>query len=667
MQVYPGIWSPGARLGETASLVASRRRRVLVEHVLSKEDSYRAASPGHSAMMMYLQVLLLLAACSPSHYVRAAAVPQILDPEIDRVDDNGVIRNANHIFNAIHSSMRQWGSSLNHNGMSFFLAQVPAGTQFYHGTGQPEPVQGMEWLAFEPEHAIVFARKMKHHPMGSPHGGPGQDDRHAPPPHFFDDDSGRNHEYAVHRFPPPEKAGRKPHPSLSSKEGCHNRPDRILSPLGREDRLDRQRPHTEDRPALHESSQNPLMPNDDKDKRPRRPPFEMEPGWLHTYKTKDTLPLLYIDGMSAGKSDKGTLDSQDTLLLNVTENQDRHGFWEVERANRLCKLAKDTWDGKVKGFIRMEAGFEIILCSFAEDLDFVRAVKAGPFAPNGQDPDNNNNTDEPSPGRGGGGGGGKNWIKAITARYDGIGGDRVKVDYDTFVTSYAYDLDLFKDHDSALPRLENLSVASLDEVRNDVDAMVRKWDPSKLKQDSTSPINWQSIADMVVERYAKELQYLVSGGGLNTPDAFFSELGVMLQVFIDSDLRNTTAEVERCVGQFIPAGGVKLVESSLAGRAISSVAERICSSLFAAFDNKVPVSESVGHLQELMRYLDWTVWKKCGECPLDKVCFIPIWPFGSVEDREHPQCRNATEATEFRGRGGYWGHPGPGGPRHRGL
>ncbi|KIW51104.1 hypothetical protein PV05_09855 [Exophiala xenobiotica] len=599
-------------------------------------------------MMLCLRVLLL-AACGLSHYVRAAAVPQI-EPETDP-GDNGT-RNANHIFNAVHSSMRQWGSSLNHNGMSFFLAEVPAGTHLYHGTGQLEPVKGMEWLAFEPEHAIIFARRMKH-PKGSPHGGPGQDDRHAPPPPVFDDRAarsrpGKHHEDGVHRSPPPEKGRRKPLPLLSSKEDCHN-PDRILSPEGREERLDRQRPHAGDKPALHESAQtqtqNPLMAGDDKDKQPRRPPFEMDPGWLHTYKTRDTLPLLYIDGMSAGKSDKGTLDSQDTLLLNVTD-EDRHGFWEVERANRLCKLARDAWDGKVKGFIRMEAGFEIILCSFAEHLDFVQAVKAGPFAPNGQDP----KTDEP------GRGDGMKWIKAITARYDGIGGDRVKDDYDSFVTSYAYDLDLFKDQDSDLPRLENLSVTSLDEVRNDVDVMVRKWDPSK--RDSTL-INWQSITDMIVERYAKELQYLVSGS-LKTSDAFLSELGVMLQVFIDSDQRNTTAEVGRCVGQFIPAG-VKLAES-LAGRAIHSVTERICSSLFAAFDTKVPISESVGNLQELIRYLDWTIWKKCGECPLDKVCFIPIWPFGSVEDREHPQCRNA---SEFRGRSGYWGDRGPG-PRHRG-
>lgn len=69
-------------------------------------------------------------------------------------------KNANHIFNTIQDSMRQWGSSLHHNGVSYFLARVPAGTQFYHGTSKDTPVIGTEWLAFEPEHAMVFARPL---------------------------------------------------------------------------------------------------------------------------------------------------------------------------------------------------------------------------------------------------------------------------------------------------------------------------------------------------------------------------------------------------------------------------------------------------------------------------------------------------------------------------
>lgn len=538
--------------------------------------------------MLFLS--LVLAACALPDCLQAAALPHV-HPDPDHGDKghskgNGT-RNANHIFNAVHSSMRQWGSSINHNGMSLFLAQVPAGTQFYHGTGTPAPVAGLEWLAFEPEHARYFARRMTR--------------------------------------------PRQRHPPKGESLSLHSRPPSYLREEGDEGvdgwpRIDHLSPSS--------AGQTPLWP-----KAPAPPPTE--PGWLHTYKTKDTLPLslLYIDGMSAGKCDKGTLDSQDFLLLNSTANEGRDMFGERERAKSLCEMAEDRWAGKVKGFIRMEAGFEVILCSFHDSLDFVRAVRAGPVAPVGGEPTPDDQWWESD----------VNWIKAVTARYDGIGGERVRLDYDDFVTTYHYDLDLFTGED-ALPRLENLSVTALDEVRNDVDAMVDNWDPSKMLPKGGS-VNWQSIADAVVERYARELQFLVSGA-LTAPEAFFHELEIILRVFIDSDARNMTAEVDRCVAQFIPASAP--VTTSIAGRAITSVTKSICSALFAAFDVNVPLAESVQDLRSLMEYLDWTVWKKCPECPLDKVCFIPIWPYGSLEDREHPQCRNA---SEMRGRMGYWNGP----------
>ncbi|KAI1619338.1 hypothetical protein EDD37DRAFT_571222 [Exophiala viscosa] len=485
--------------------------------------------------------------------VEAAALPLESHP-VDASDAGSP--NANHIFNAIHSSMRQWGSSLNHNGMSLFLAKVPAGTQFYHGTSQQEPITGMEWLAFEPEHAINFARK-----MGGPRGGGGGG---GGPPEDDDD----------HRGPPGGPGG----------------------------------------------------------------PCRSDPGWLHTYKTKDDLPLIYLDGMSAGKTEKGTLDSQDVLLLNFSDTERGHMFGEFQRAEGLCKMAKDTWGDKIRGFIRMEAGFEIILCSFKEDLDFLSAVRAGSIAPIGEKPDPID----------GDGRGGLDWLKAITARYDGIGGGRVKVNYDNFFTGYSYDLDLFRGS-SNFPRFENLSDSSLVKIRSDVDALVDSWDLSE-----PFSVDWQGVTDMIVERYARELKYLVSDT-LSAPGDFFHELEELLRVFIDSDARNTTADTERCAAQFIPAAAD--ISSSVAGRAIASISDKICSTLFTAFDYDIPVAKSVKELESLIDYLNWTTWKKCSECPLDKVCFIPIWPFGSKDDYDHPQCRNG---TELRGRSGYWGgHFGP--------
>jgi hypothetical protein len=75
-------------------------------------------------------------------------------------------QNAPQIFNSLHSSMRQWGSSLKHNGMSFFPVTISNNTLLYHGTRQDFPVTGMEWLAFEIEHAEVFARSRRGRPPG---------------------------------------------------------------------------------------------------------------------------------------------------------------------------------------------------------------------------------------------------------------------------------------------------------------------------------------------------------------------------------------------------------------------------------------------------------------------------------------------------------------------
>jgi hypothetical protein len=44
-----------------------------------------------------------------------------------------VVQNTNYVFNTIHPALRQWGSSLNHHGISAFIARVPAGVKFYYG------------------------------------------------------------------------------------------------------------------------------------------------------------------------------------------------------------------------------------------------------------------------------------------------------------------------------------------------------------------------------------------------------------------------------------------------------------------------------------------------------------------------------------------------------
>jgi hypothetical protein len=368
------------------------------------------------------------------------------------------VHNANHLFNALHSSMRQWGESLNHNGMSFFLATVPAGTQLYHGTWATQAIQGMEWLAFEREHADIFARPRR-------------------------------------RVPPEKDEGLD-----NDKEAFSEVPHVRGSSIGRLPR----RPNGEWQQLLGPPVSQP----------------QPHPGYLHTYVTKHNLRLLYIDGLSAGKTSNGTLDTQDMLLLNSTIDHGGMGG-EFARAHGMCNLTSTLWKGKIDGILRMEGGFEIILCDFKKHLDLADVMAITTHR--GQQ----------------GFLGGWSYIKAITSRYHGIGGDRVRLDYYSFVSVFAYpDIeDLFNndsESDYAMPRLQNVKVAHLMRVRSDITSMI-------LRDSGQVTRNWQAVADMVVTRYSKPLHHLHTDKRVRLDEEAFAEyLELLMSPFIDNTARNST-------------------------------------------------------------------------------------------------------------------------------
>lgn len=97
-------------------------------------------------------------------------------------------------------------------------------------------------------------------------------------------------------------------------------------------------------------------------------------GYLHTYTPKHDLRLVYVDGISAGKTKNGALDTQDMLILNSTTIPDGPMGGEHARAEGMCNLTSTIWGGKIDGILRMESGFEIILCDFEKYLDLADVV-----------------------------------------------------------------------------------------------------------------------------------------------------------------------------------------------------------------------------------------------------------------------------------------------------
>ncbi|KUJ11900.1 uncharacterized protein LY89DRAFT_673711 [Mollisia scopiformis] len=475
--------------------------------------------------------------------------------------------NANLIFNAVHSSMRQWGSSIQHNGMSFFPAYIPEGTLLYHGNRIPEIPIGPEWIAFEIPHAEMFAV--------------GWRVKRPQPPGDGDDDKVE-----------------------VSDEGYVD---------------------------LRKISPNQLWTLDE-------PEYEYIPGYLHIYKANRPLKVLYLDGMAAGNSDRGTMDSQDILLLNFTG-----GVWDERgRAAELCNLAKDIG---VEGFVRMECGFELIKCDFSEGLTFISHKQR----PNIQKSEGFNTMFL------------FEFVREIGSRYFGIGAGRVLLDYSSMVSAFFYPANLSNPHpdpgQSKLPRLVKSDDNVLKQMRSDVrDAVI--------DSNSNVGIDWQGVADMIVKRFASRLQFLATD---MDQEKLLSEVNMLVNTFIDYGTHDEQDPVEVCALHYLQPVSPHTEQDHLIQAAFKTVTHKICDTLNEVRkivlqkredENAVDVDDAsleVQLIRELNSWLDWPDWTTCGVCAVDEVCFIAVFPYGTEEDHYLPQCRNSEQLFKrLRSRDNYW-------------
>lgn len=340
------------------------------------------------------------------------------------------------------------------------------------------------------------------------------------------------------------------------------------------------------------------------------------------------------------------------LLLNLTLDPHSPMGGEHERARGMCNLTTTLWEGKVDGILRMEGGFEIILCDFAmhlERTDIIAVTEPKHWLDESR-----------------GLLGGWQYIKAVTRRYHGIGGDRVQLALDDFVSVFSYsDLKgLFKNDvrsDYAMPRLQNVKDGDRLRVKDDVTSMILRKDWDK----ETSSQNWQAIADLVVARYSKPLHHLRTNKQIRgDKDALEIYLINILHPFIDYTARNATLETQRCIAQVIPPLPTPpSTPASLAHRTVHTITRHICDTLLTALSiasastshasfTQVYADHATDLIDNLVSYLNWTTWKDCGTCADEEVCYVPIWPMGNHEDHANPKCMDEDAAKD---RWGYWG------------
>jgi hypothetical protein len=311
----------------------------------------------------------------------------------------------------------------------------------------------------------------------------------------------------------------------------------------------------------------------------------------------------------------------------------------------------------------MEAGFEIILCKFERDLLPVRITQVKSRSREEREKSKGNwkhdeNHGPPDgerkgpggpgggpggPGGGPGGGDSAGWMRAVSERYNDIGANRVLVNYENFVTVFSHNVELFTE-DSKLPRLSHLEYSELKPIQKEVTALA-------LTHDAREPSwNWRTTTDAVVTRYSNELTYLASTK-ISTMEALQEYIEKLLSPFIDYSERDAVLEADRCATQFLPMqlqGG-----KSMAARAVYSVAHNVCSTLLEAWAEQ-ELASAQNIIQTMIEDLDWTVWKECRGCEDNEICVVPIWPMGTVDDYNNPQCKPVS--MPYNGTGeSYWG------------
>ncbi|PCD28355.1 hypothetical protein FGRA07_03494 [Fusarium graminearum] len=405
------------------------------------------------------------------------------------------------VFNEIHSAGRLWGSSLYHNGFGFFPATVPAGTMLYHGSQYNVTPSGLEWLAFDIEHSENFARSFR------------------------------------------LKPGEGPPPSVPLPDGDKpEHDDGLLSEGSLREELRRrsERSTRENLPVRYN--------NKDEDVNIR--------GYLHLYQTTRDLNLLLIDGMSAGKTHMGTLDSQDLVLRANKDASEKMG--ERSRARELCELAA-KWG--LDGFVRMEIGVEVIKCDFSKDLDLVNImrteVRNDIMEDKGMDA--------------------FQWIRAVAERYDGIGADRLRIDFSSMVSGLFFPINISNTNPKR-PDLKRLGAATLKELK-DIKVYLK--------------------GVLIKEKWSMEDRLI------------YASLETVL-----GTICNTLYSVRRYILQASERDGEHNAELEKAVR-----------------HGRVA-------MQELMDELAWTTWRKPQACAPDELPVIAMWPFGTKEDHWDPGCRS---------------------------
>ncbi|KAL0929626.1 uncharacterized protein CTRU02_215525 [Colletotrichum truncatum] len=171
---------------------------------------------------------------------------------------------------------------------------------------------------------------------------------------------------------------------------------------------------------------------------------------LHVYGTTRALTIIYLDGQSASLTPVGTLDSQMALLQGNVPKSPSYDltYDDDQRALDLCELVAELG---IDGVVRMNAGFEVLLCDYtAANIEEISVTNI--TVPGNKENENNDSLSQDAnrqPPRGFGNifseQGSYEWLRSATWHYGAYGGGgpserRVKLDICCLMSFYDPDL-----------------------------------------------------------------------------------------------------------------------------------------------------------------------------------------------------------------------------------
>ncbi|EJU02940.1 hypothetical protein DACRYDRAFT_115242 [Dacryopinax primogenitus] len=384
--------------------------------------------------------------------------------------------------------------------------------------------------------------------------------------------------------------------------------------------------------------------------------------WMRTYSAKRDIKVGYFDGMSAMIANTGTFDFVDLIGYGLagTPSTDWRGVWdEYIRAAKLCNWTKE-FDVDLDGFVRMNAGFELIVCDWSAwelgaNVNVTRTHQdsAEPFY---------------------------EWARSA-AWHNFVSDSRVELDWSGFVSAHGRDVKLDPKGSLKERRMITMSNETRQTIRDEVLEVTNR--PLFGKRS----VNWQMLVDTVTTRYQPrllEIQNILSGTAPNETEIATAASLVHISLVPYYEPHLPDRGLNKCInGLTWHIERLHLTkEEQKIYKSVLFVLDRICTTLFDLFDllpiappspspspwsTNSTTSDASVLVSTLFEDLVWPTFVSCpiGACSdaAGEFCSLAVWPIvWSTPGADWPRCLNRA-AFDWKNRRGPG--RGPGGPGRR--